>query len=73
MWEHLQFQWSAFWDLHTDRPVGMGVGPIPFGAIDQYAARYSIDDLDDFEAFRELIRAMDDAYLTWSSKRRPKP
>lgn len=70
MWEHLQFTWSAFWDLNTDRPVGMGVGPIPFTAIDRYADRYGIEGLDAFDALRELIRAMDDAYLTWSAKRR---
>lgn len=68
--EHLHFHWSAFWDLNTDRPVGMGVGPIPFGAIDRYADRYGIADIDEFDAFRELIRAMDDAYLSWSAKRR---
>lgn len=51
----------------------MGVGPIPFGAIDRYADRYGIEGVDEFDAFRELIRAMDDAYLSWSAKRKPKP
>lgn len=51
----------------------MGVGPIPFTSIDRYAARYGIVAVDDFDAFRELIRAMDDAYLEWSAKRRDKP
>jgi hypothetical protein len=73
VWEHLQFQWQAFWDLHTDRPMGMSVGPIPFGAIHVYADRYGIEGVDEFDAFRDLIRAMDDAYLTWSAKRRDKP
>ncbi len=73
MWEHLQFVWGAFWDLHTDRPIGMGAGPIPFASIDRYAERYGIVALDDFDAFRELIRALDDTYLTWSAKRRDKP
>lgn len=51
----------------------MGIGPIPFGAIDRYADRYGIAGVDEFDSFRELIRAMDDAYLSWSAKRRDKP
>lgn len=69
MWEHLDFVWSAWWELHTDRPIGMAVGPIPFTAIDAYAGRYGIGALDAFEAFAGLIRAMDAVYLDWAAKR----
>jgi hypothetical protein len=41
----------------------MGVGPIPWTAMDRYAARHAIDDPDDFDEFVELITAMDQAYL----------
>jgi hypothetical protein len=47
-----------------------GVGPIPFTSIDRYASRFGVVAVDDFNAFRELIRAMDGAYLAWTSKRR---
>lgn len=42
-----------------------GAGPIPFTAIDAYARRYGIGegDIDEFDRFRSLIKAMDSAYL----------
>jgi hypothetical protein len=41
----------------------MGVGPIPWTALDRYASRHGVDDPDDFDEFVELITAMDQAYL----------
>lgn len=41
----------------------MGVGPIPWTAIDRWAERHGIDDPDDYDEFVELISAMDHAYL----------
>lgn len=43
-----------------------GAGPIPFEAIDRYAARYGIDD---FERFHRLIQAMDAVYLTHAQRK----
>ena len=68
--DHLQFVWSAWWELHTDRPMGMAVGPIPFTAIDRYASRFGVDDADHFEAFREAVRGIDGTYLKWVNERR---
>lgn len=66
----LLFLWEAWWLLTTDRPIGMsGVGPIPFSAIDRYAQRYRIDDVDAFEAFAGVISQMDDVYLAWQADR----
>lgn len=65
VFEHLSFVWSAWWELHTDRPMGMSVGPIPFTAISAFADRYGVAELDAFDTFRELIRAMDGEYLKW--------
>ncbi|HEV7416044.1 MAG TPA: hypothetical protein VGN98_07790 [Tianweitania sediminis] len=62
--------WRAFWELTTDRPVGMGVGSIPFSAIDRYATRFGIDEAEHFERFAALIRRMDGVYLKWSSEKR---
>lgn len=62
---HLVCYSEAFADLSTDRPLGAmgGAGPIPWSAIDRYAARHEIDDLDEFDRFRRMIRAQDRAYL----------
>lgn len=46
-----------------------GAGSIPFSAIDRYAARYGIDDLDEFDRFRRMIRAQDRAYLKDAAER----
>jgi hypothetical protein len=63
----LQFEWAAFGALSTDRPVGMGRGPIPWGSIDRYADRYGITG-DDFDRFCALIRALDAVYLSFDTK-----
>lgn len=49
---------SAFWELNTDRPIGMGQGAIPSASI----ARLAVDMLDG-DMFAIVIRAMDRAYL----------
>ena len=41
----------------------MGIGPIPWTAIDAYAARHGITDPEDFEDLEILVRAQDQAYL----------
>lgn len=66
---HLFFEWRAFRDLNTDRPVAFGCGPIPWMAIDRYASRFSLDAPDEFGRFLRLIRAMDDAFLGWHAER----
>ena len=60
IWPHLTFYLEAFFALSPDRHEG---GAIPFSAVDRYAARYGLDDVDEFERFRTLIRALDDAFL----------
>jgi hypothetical protein len=57
------FTWDAFSALSSDRSAGMGEGAIPFTAIDRFAQRYGIDDLDEFDRFRSLISALDREYL----------
>lgn len=56
---HLLFVWSAYLQLRTDRQVGLDKGPIMFSSINAYAQRYHIDDIDLFDRFVALIRAMD--------------
>lgn len=60
----------SFWRLHTERQVGMGPGPIPHSACEDYARRRGLcEELVDH--FCDVIRAMDDAYLGWGKDRRP--
>jgi hypothetical protein len=47
----------------------MGENPIPFEAIERFAARAGIDDVDEFDRFERLIRDLDGEYL---DRRRPK-
>jgi hypothetical protein len=68
--DHLGFVWSAFWELGSDRAIGFAAGPIPFTAIDAYAARYGIDDIDQFDRFRALIRAMECERADYQEERR---
>jgi hypothetical protein len=61
-----QFYWEAFWDLSTERQIGMAAGPIPRSAIIAYAQEYDIVG-DDFDLFYRMLRTMDGHYLTLSS------
>jgi hypothetical protein len=56
----LEFYRTAFLDLSSDRETGMGIGRIPWRAINEYAQRHEVRD---FELFHALIRATDDAWL----------
>lgn len=51
----------AFWELSTERQCGFGEGPIPWSAIDRYAARHGLES--DVRRLVQLIQAMDTAYL----------
>lgn len=57
--------YDAFWDLSTDRGIGMSHGPIPDRDIKAYAADPDLR-LSQRErwAFKDIIRAMDNTYLT---------
>lgn len=54
---------EAFNALSGDRQIGMGVGPIPFTAIDRYADRFGYSSSEDFSFLFTLIRAMDKTWL----------
>ena len=58
----LDFFYNAFGQLSTCRPVGMGLGSIPWTAIDRYAER---NDVEDFDEFLYMVRKMDDAYIEY--------
>lgn len=46
-----------------------GVSYLPFSSIDRYAARYGLDDIDEFDRFRSLIRAVDAEFVTWARRK----
>lgn len=60
---------QAFEDLSSSRPNGGlgGLGVIPFEALDRYATRIGIDDLDAFDDLLRFVRALDDVYLDWAA------
>lgn len=61
---HLGFIWLAFFDLSTERQIGMGVGPIPRSKIREYARELGIDDnSESFDRFTRIIHALDDEYV----------
>jgi hypothetical protein len=70
--DHLGFEWAAFAELSTERQMGMGVGPIPWSAIDRYAERWGTDDADDYARFCRLMGAMDREFLRWHAEQAKK-
>ncbi len=64
------FYVRSFWRLHTERQVGMGPGPIPHSACEDYARRRGLcEELVDH--FCDVMSAMDGAYLDWVNKNTP--
>jgi len=62
-----QIYWDAFWELSSDRQVGMAIGRIPFTAIDCYARRYGFEEIDEFDRFVSVMRAMDSEFRRLTS------
>lgn len=61
------FYIRAFWDLTTERQLGMAMGSIPWSKIDDYGRKSGLDS-DTMDLFRVLIRELDNAYLKWASE-----
>lgn len=60
--------YEAYWQLHTTRQVGMGVGPIPHTEIILYARLRGFDD-DMRYTLEHHVRAMDNAFLEHTNKK----
>lgn len=56
----LEGWFDAFYDLSTDRQLGMVAGPIPDASICRFTAGWPDEDA---AAFKACIRAMDGAFL----------
>jgi hypothetical protein len=66
LWPHNQFYWDAFWDLGSERQIGMGVGAIPRSAIKLYADEFDITG-DEYDVFYRMLRMLDNHYLSLSN------
>ena len=59
---HLAWLWSAFWELSTERQLGMAVGPIPGSKIREYLR----DEMElvgaEYDRARAIMRKADDAW-----------
>lgn len=60
-----EFYLNAFWDLNTERHVGMSLGHIPCSKIRAYGAAAGLDS-DTMELFVAVIRVMDSAFIKWA-------
>ena len=60
---HLTWLWNAFWELSTERQLGMTIGPIPGSKIREHLR----DEMEltgvDYDHARAIIRKADDAYV----------
>jgi len=67
---HLTWLWNAFWELGSERQLGMSVGPIPGSKIREYLR----DELDlhgtEYDRARTIIRRADDAYVGMLNSRK---
>lgn len=60
--------YDDFFELSTDRQIGMAVGPIPKSSIEKHTEGWPPDDA---EMFRFCMRAMDAVYLEREEKPAP--
>ena len=67
--DHFSFYIDAFRELNSCRDYGMGLGPIPFTAIAEYAKIYEVEDFDEF---LYLIRVMDNQFIKSQNARASK-
>lgn len=64
----LQFFYSAFWTLSTERQIGMSLGPIPWSRIIQFAQWHGLDE-ESTDYLERVVRALDLEYLSYHAKK----
>lgn len=62
---------KAFWELTTERSIGMAVGPIPVSQIRAYAEDRGLG-IGMIEGFTTVIRKMDSAYIKYLDEKMKK-
>jgi hypothetical protein len=62
--------WNAFWELSTERQLGMSIGPIPGSKIREHLR----DELNlygtEYDRAKAIIRKVDDAYVGMLNSRK---
>jgi hypothetical protein len=66
---HLTWLWNAFWELTTERQIGMAIGPIPGSKIREYVREEMGLDGVEYDHGRAVIRRMDDDYVAMLNRR----
>ena len=61
----------AFYELDSCRPVGMGEGPIPWTAVEDWCRSLGLDE-EERDDVHYLVRRLDNAYLKHRESKRPK-
>ena len=61
--------WDCFMDLCASRQLVNGLGFIPWSAVNDWAARHSIVDGDEFEVLRYVVWKMDEWWVDYFRKR----
>ena len=64
-----QLYLKAFWDLNSDRSMGMSVGPIPWSSIQRYASHLGLEH-GNIETLHVVIRSMDEVFLRFLDEER---
>jgi len=59
--------WEAFWELDSCRSLGMGIGPIPWLAVNEYCTVLQIVGDQRFDMYYH-IRELDKAYIEHINK-----
>jgi len=64
----LELFFLGFMDLSSSRQIGMGMGPIPWQAINQYCTSIELNE-EQTEAMHHHIRELDTCYLKHKNKK----
>lgn len=64
----LQIYYLAFVELSSCRSGGFSLGPIPWLAIDHYAARHEFED-EQYEDLFHFVQALDSEYIKYKEKK----
>jgi hypothetical protein len=67
------YEWvfEAFTDLTTCRSIGMGIGPIPWTAVQTYVETMGLCPYDAF-FFHAMIKEMDNQFIKFTAERNRK-
>ena len=65
----LDFYIHGFQDLKADRPVGMGVGQIPWSSIIKWCEVHDIHDINEKDSVIRYFRALEHAEYEFDEKK----